>query len=128
MSILGDRIKELRKNKELTQEQLGKKLNVAKSTISQYETGTNVPDISILIKIADIFDCSLDFLTGRTDDSDSIVVTNKELNKYLDDDLKKKNIKIEIDRNSELNDESLKQIAAFFYEKYKNYLNNKDKK
>ena len=62
---IGKFLKELRKEKGLTQEQLAEKLNVSNRSISRYETGNNMPDISLLIEIADIFEVSLDNLLGR---------------------------------------------------------------
>lgn len=64
---LGVRIKQLRKEKELTQTELGKHLNVGKSTISQYETDTNMPDPEMILKIANFFNVSTDYLLGRSD-------------------------------------------------------------
>ena len=62
---LGENIKFFRKSSGLTQEALGKLLNGGKSLISNYETGYSTPDISVLIKLADIFNISLDELVGR---------------------------------------------------------------
>ena len=62
---LGENIKFYRKSSGLTQEALGKLLNGRKSLISNYETGYSTPDIFTLIKLADIFDISLDELVGR---------------------------------------------------------------
>ena len=56
---IGKFLKELRKEKGLTQEQLAEKLNVSNRSISRYETGNNMPDISLLIEIADIFEVSI---------------------------------------------------------------------
>lgn len=67
MAVLGNRIKQLRIEKGLTQEQLGNILNIGKSTVSQYETGINTPDINMAGKIADYFNVSVDWLLGRTD-------------------------------------------------------------
>lgn len=64
--MFGDRLKELREEKEMTQEELGKLLNVSRQTISGYEAGAIEPSISNLIKLADIFNISLDYLLGRT--------------------------------------------------------------
>ena len=64
---VGDRIKILRSENKMTQETLGKILNVGKSTISQYENNINKPDIDILKKIAERFNVSLDWLMCRTD-------------------------------------------------------------
>ena len=52
-------IKELRKEKRLTQEQLAEKLNVSGRTVSRWETGTNMPDISLLTELAEFFDVSI---------------------------------------------------------------------
>lgn len=66
MNTLGDRIKQLRKDSKLTQKELGDKLNVGKSTISQYENNINTPDIDTLKKISKIFDVPVDYLLGNT--------------------------------------------------------------
>lgn len=49
----------------MTQEQLANKLNGKKSLVSNYENEYSVPDIETLIKLADIFEISLDELIGR---------------------------------------------------------------
>ena len=56
---IGAFIKELRKEKRLTQEQLAEKLNVSGRTVSRWETGTNMPDISLLTELAEFFDVSI---------------------------------------------------------------------
>lgn len=53
---VGRFLKELRKEKQLTQEQLGAEFNVSSRTVSRWETGRNLPDISMLTDIADFFD------------------------------------------------------------------------
>ncbi|MCM1043568.1 MAG: helix-turn-helix transcriptional regulator [Corallococcus sp.] len=62
------KIRELRKEKGLTQQELAKKINVSLQTISGYETGYAQPPIDILIKIAQEFHTSTDYLLGLTDD------------------------------------------------------------
>lgn len=52
-------MKELRKEKGITQEKFAEKLNVSGRTVSRWETGNNMPDISLLIEIADFFDVSI---------------------------------------------------------------------
>ena len=59
-----DNLKRLRNSKNLTQEQLAKKLQIAKSTISMYENGNRIPDLETLEIIADFFNVSLDSLTS----------------------------------------------------------------
>ena len=56
---IGSFLKELRKEKKLTQENLAEQLNVSARTISRWETGSNMPDIGMLIEIADFYDVSI---------------------------------------------------------------------
>ena len=67
MKTLGERIKQLRTEKELTQEDLAQKLNVSKSSISLYETNTREPSISTLIALTQLFDVSTDYILGISD-------------------------------------------------------------
>jgi len=78
MSDLGKRIKSLRIEKGLTQEQLGKILNVGKSTISQYENNINTPDTNVIKKLADYFCCSVDYLLGRTDERNGLIIPEEK--------------------------------------------------
>ena len=61
------RLKELRKRKGLSQLRLATELNTTQNTISRYETGEREPGIDELIKIADYFNVSVDYLIGRTE-------------------------------------------------------------
>ncbi len=65
--MLGDKIKELRENKNLTQSQLSKILGVSPSTIGMWEQNRRSPDNESLKKIADLFDVSIDSLLGRSE-------------------------------------------------------------
>ena len=62
------RLKEIRKSKGLSQLKLAMDLNTNQNTISRYETGEREPSINELIKIADYFNISVDYLLERTDD------------------------------------------------------------
>lgn len=64
---LGQRIRELRREKNLTQSELGKLLNKTKNNISQYETDKRSPDPVTLQRLAEIFNTSTDYLLGCTD-------------------------------------------------------------
>lgn len=55
----GNLLKKLRSEKGLTQEQLAEILNVSNRTVSRWETGSNMPDISLLVEIADFYDISI---------------------------------------------------------------------
>ena len=65
MITLASRLKELRLSKELTQKQIAEQLNITREAYALYETEKNKPPIDTLIKIADIYHVSLDYLTGR---------------------------------------------------------------
>jgi transcriptional regulator with XRE-family HTH domain len=67
METIGERIRRLRKEKDISQEQLGKMVNVGKTTISNYETNYSSPDTETLKKLAECFGVSVDYLLGRTD-------------------------------------------------------------
>lgn len=61
------RLKQLRKEKGISQLKLALDLNTNQNTISRYETGEREPSIKDLIRIADYFNISVDYLLGRTD-------------------------------------------------------------
>lgn len=62
-----NRIKKLREDFGYTQQDLANKINGAKSTIAMYENETRKPSLEILIKLSDIFNCSIDYLLGKSD-------------------------------------------------------------
>ncbi len=59
------RLKELRKQRNITQSELAKYLGVVKSTISLYENENRLPDIETINKLADYFNVTVDYLLGR---------------------------------------------------------------
>lgn len=67
MSNLGERLKLLREEKGYTQEELSKKLNITRQSISNYEKNKRTPDYETIELIADFFNVDLDYLYGRTD-------------------------------------------------------------
>ncbi len=86
-------LKKLRNNLGLTQEEVAANLNLARTTYRNYENNTREPDIKTLIKIANFFDVSLDFLCERQNKNliftDGLTKEKKELIdmiKSLDDD------------------------------------------
>lgn len=68
MSKFPNRLKELREKRELLGKDLAKIMSVEPATITNWEKGNRFPKDDVLIKIADYFDCSLDYLLGRADD------------------------------------------------------------
>ena len=61
------RLKELRQKHNISQLKLAMDLSMNRNTISRYETGEREADYRTLIKIADYFNVSVDYLLGRTD-------------------------------------------------------------
>lgn len=59
------RIKELRNQRHITQLKMAMDLNMSQNTISRYESGEREPGIAELIRIADYFHVSIDYLVGR---------------------------------------------------------------
>ena len=64
------RIKELRKEKNITQLKMALDLNTTQNTISRYETGEREPGLSELVEIADYLGVSIDYLLRQTDNPD----------------------------------------------------------
>lgn len=61
------RLKELRKERKMTQQDLADSFSVRVRTYQGYEYGESYPEVAKLIAIADFFDVSLDYLVGRSD-------------------------------------------------------------
>ena len=89
MSKFPSRLRELREKKELLSKDFAKIMNVEPATITNWEKGNRFPKDDVLIKIADYFDCSIDYLLGRTDDPLSKIYSGK---------LHNQTIEIEIDK------------------------------
>lgn len=64
--ILAERLKECRKEKGYTQLQAAIYCDITEKTYQNYELMTREPKIEILIRIADLYDVSIDYLVGRT--------------------------------------------------------------
>ena len=59
-------LKELRKEKQITQEELAEKLGVSNRTVSRWETGSNMPDFDVLIELSDFYDVEIrEILEGK---------------------------------------------------------------
>jgi transcriptional regulator with XRE-family HTH domain len=65
-TVIATRLKLKRKEKGLKQAEVAERLGIVQSTYAYYETGRNEPDIETLSKLADIFETTLDYLAGRT--------------------------------------------------------------
>ncbi len=63
--MFNDNLKNLRKERGFSQEQLAVRLNVVRQTVSKWENGTSVPDAELLIKLAEVLDVSVSDLLGK---------------------------------------------------------------
>lgn len=64
---LSERLKELRKEKNLRQEQVAVALDISMSAYCHYEQGKREPTVSVLERMADYYDVTTDYLLGRSD-------------------------------------------------------------
>ena len=74
--IFGERLKGLRKERNITQDELGTIIGLSGRAIGYYETGERFPPEDILNKIADYFDVTMDYLLGRPDRRDPTIIEN----------------------------------------------------
>lgn len=82
-----NQLKLIRKKHQMSQSELASRLNVKQSTIANYEKGVRVPNLESLIEIADLFNMSLDELTGRkVVPSDDLIKLSDAFLDYLMDD------------------------------------------
>lgn len=67
MAVYSDILKELRRDKNLTQSDMAKFFGIKQSMYSMYESGQRSMKIEMLVKLADILETSTDYILGRTD-------------------------------------------------------------
>ncbi|EAH3523519.1 XRE family transcriptional regulator, partial [Listeria monocytogenes] len=100
------RLKQLRKNNNKTQEDISKILGISRGAYSHIENGRNEPDMETIVKLANIFGVSTDYLLGRSN------------NGFID------TIAAHIDSNA--TEEEIKEILAYIEEKRKEYANEEE--
>ncbi|MGN0796225.1 MAG: helix-turn-helix domain-containing protein [Christensenellales bacterium] len=74
-----NKLKELRKEKNLLQKDIAKELNIKNTTYSNWEVGVSEPDIQSLTRLADFFGCSIDYLVGREDEDGAFIISGNTL-------------------------------------------------
>jgi len=77
--MFADRLKELRKEKNMTQVQLAKILGVSKGTIAMWEIGKREPNFETINQLSDIFDRRIDYILGFSDDTSSPQLTDDDI-------------------------------------------------
>ena len=84
---IGGFLRELRKGKGLTQEQLAEQFNISRRSVSRWETGSNMPDVGLLIEISDFFDVDIrEVIDGerKSENMDKEKETLKKVAEYAD--------------------------------------------
>lgn len=79
---IGDKLKKLRSSTELSQEELAKKLQTSRSSIGMIESNARTPTTDTLIKYAEFFDVSVDYLLGTPNDTVEMLGQAVTMNKY----------------------------------------------
>ena len=77
MLIYGKRLKELREERGISMMTLAKAISVSDTAVCKWENQDSEPKLSYIIKLADYFNCSSDFLIGRSDDFGGYIVQNQ---------------------------------------------------
>jgi len=100
--LFGKRLRELRENQGMTQNDLSELLNVSRQSIGGYENGTTEPPIDIVIKIAYKFNVSCDYLLGCTNKKYSFNSLNSEDEEFLLNLYEDKDILLKLYENKDL--------------------------
>jgi len=116
MATIGDRIKQLRLENNLTQEEFGKIFGIVKSTVSMYESNKSTPDDELKKKIAEYFNVSLDWLMGVSDirnPADEIteaVEDDPELLEFWNELKQREDLKLLFKQTKKLSPKDIKQV------------------
>lgn len=88
---IGDILKELRTEKELTQDNLAEFLNIKRQTYSAWERNKSTPDINTINSLADYYSVSIDYILGRTDEKNpyepETIAAHKEGDEWSEEEL-----------------------------------------
>lgn len=90
--IIVNRIKQLREEQKLTQQELADKLKCSKSIIGLYESEIRKPSLEVLVKLSEIFNCSIDYILCKTDirniEDEFKFAYHKEIEGLTEDEIK----------------------------------------
>lgn len=110
--MLGNRLRELREEKGLTQEELGKRLNLTKANISKYESEKLEPNIETITYLANFFETTADYILGRSNvrQPETQAVREKPTDYEIEDFLRNSNVKF---GDAPLDEEDKQDIINF---------------
>lgn len=85
MKTIGEKINELRKQRNMTQDELAEKMGVSSQAVSKWEKDLSIPDLPVLMELSDFFHISLDDLVKEKEDSVQLVPEGqrKDINEML---------------------------------------------
>lgn len=124
MKVFGERLKQLRINRNMTQDEFGLIFEppLAQSTVGTYERGVRQPSLENLVVIANYFKVSTDYLLGITDEIATINTYKEENPRELRDFLNKNKV---LFNGSELNDEEKQRMIDILTGLFWNHFTNK---
>ena len=79
MDVVQDRLKLLRDEKDMKQKDVADALFLSRNTIAAYESGRSVPSVEVIMKYADYFNTTTDYILGRTDERHMVVTKAKDI-------------------------------------------------
>lgn len=88
-------MRKIRREKDITQEELAEMLNYKKSTICNWERGKRMPRVDDLKRLSVIFNVTVDYLVGKSEEKKGRLVTVEELKTFIPEDVVRKH-KLEI--------------------------------
>ena len=83
--LIATRLKAIRKGERLTQKAFADKFGISQSSYSGYESGTSVPTLDFLMRLADTYDLSMDYVTGRSKDKKGLQAD--EDNRFVEENM-----------------------------------------
>ncbi|MFW6312168.1 MAG: helix-turn-helix domain-containing protein [Nanoarchaeota archaeon] len=116
MATFSERLKNLRKENNITLKQLADDLNTTKSTLSRYENNKREPKAYLIKKIANYFNVSVDYLLGITEETSTTdefkknILKDPELSQLINELTQRKELKTAINKLKKLNTKTIKQI------------------
>lgn len=102
----GDRLKKLRNNANLSQKELSDRLHINRSTYARYETSSTQPDFDTLVKLANYFNVTTDYILGNSDDPHK--TESEELQEFIEE------VKVWYKDEPESKEEKLKMFKKMF--------------
>ncbi|MBV1817298.1 helix-turn-helix transcriptional regulator [Bacteroidales bacterium MSK.15.36] len=116
MATFSERMKALRKEKDITLEELSEILGTTKATLSRYENNLRIPNVDFIDELANFFNVSTDYLLGRTDiknPSDEIsnaVEDDPELIEFWNESKEREDLQLLFKQTKNLSPKDIKQI------------------